>query len=91
MYCQRLDKNGSVVIRIVGSGEKSGLCLLRRVDNLIRKRKQQLCQTTLSCGIITQHRGEGSIAERFGQALAEGFTSSGVVTETMVVVRTGLG
>jgi hypothetical protein len=83
MYCQRLNKNGSVVIGIVGSGEKSGLGLLRRVDNLVRKRKQQLCQTTLSRGIITQDRREGGIPKRFGQALAKGLTSSGVITETI--------
>jgi len=82
MYCQRLDKNDSA-IRIVGSGKKGGLSLLRRIDDLVRESQQQLCQTTLSCCIIAQDGREGGIAERLGQALAERFTSTGVIAEAV--------
>lgn len=53
-----------------------------RIHNVIRQVDQQLCQASLSCGIVTEHRGEGRITQGFGETLAKRFPSPCVVAQT---------
>jgi hypothetical protein len=41
-----------------------------------------LCKAAFSSGIVTENRGEGSIAKRLRETLAKGLASTGVVAKT---------
>ena len=51
---------------------------LRRL-RLIRKRQQELRETTLRRRIIPQDRGESGVAEGFRETLSQGFAGSCVI------------
>jgi len=56
--------------------------MLIRVTNTVTQIDKQLRQAALCRGIITQHGRECSVAEGFGEALAESFTSACIVGES---------
>lgn len=51
------------------------------VDDGVGEIDEKLGQAPLSRGIVAEHRGEGGVAQGLGQALAEGLTGAGIVTE----------
>lgn len=48
---------------------------------LVAQGEEELGEAALGCGVVAEHRGEGRITERLGEALAESFTSASVVGE----------
>lgn len=57
------------------------LRIVRGVNDIIGQVDQELSETALGSGIITQNGGEGSITQRLGQALAERLASASVVAQ----------
>lgn len=51
------------------------------VDDVIGEVDEKLRQTAFSSRVIAQNRRKCSIAERFGEALAQGLASSGIITQ----------
>ena len=54
------------------------------VRRVIGERAQELCETALSCLVVTQGRGECSITEGLRKTLAQRFARAGVIRETAV-------
>jgi hypothetical protein len=59
------------------------LLVVRGINDIVGKVDQELSETALGGGIVAQNGGEGSIAEGFGQALAECLSCAGVVTQAI--------
>lgn len=55
------------------------LLVITRLDNVVREIDQELGEAALRSGIVTQDRGEGSIAKGLRKTLAESLTSAGIV------------
>lgn len=60
------------------------LLVVRGID-VVREVDEELCEATLGCSVIAEDRGESSIAERLGEALAQSFASASVITQTLNV------
>lgn len=63
--------------------QQARLPIPTRGFRLITQRQQQLRQTPFRRRVVAQHRAESRVAERFGQALAQGFARAGVVGESV--------
>ena len=67
------------------------------VDHIVRKIDEQLSQATFRGRVVAEHGGKGSIAQRFGETLAESLPSSRIVAQTTplelagTVTRVGRG
>lgn len=61
------------------------MSLLARVNDLVRKGKQELGKTTLGCGIIAKNATEGGVAKGFREALTESLSCASVVAESVGV------
>jgi hypothetical protein len=59
------------------------------VGNIIREIDEKLCKAAFRSRIVAEYRGEGGVAERFGEALAESFTSPAIVTESDTILAHG--
>lgn len=45
---------------------------------------EQLGEAALGGGVVAQHRREGVVAQRLGQALPEGFAGAGVIAQSIL-------
>lgn len=52
------------------------------IDNVIRQVDQQLREASFGGSVIAQNGRKCGIAQRLGQALAKGFSCSGIITES---------
>jgi hypothetical protein len=52
-----------------------------RVRRSLGQVDEQLDEAALGRGVVTQHVGEGCVAERLGETLAQGLASAGVVAQ----------
>lgn len=65
-------------------GERGGdVCIRRGLGQV----DQQLHEAALGRSIVAQHVGEGGIAERLGEALAQGLASASVVAQTEAISK----
>lgn len=51
--------------------------------DIVGQVQQKLSETTLSRGVVAEHRREGGIAERLRETLAKGLASASIVTKSM--------
>lgn len=51
------------------------------VYNIVGEVDEQLGETPLGCGVVSEDRGECGISKRLGKALPKGFAGSGIVAE----------
>jgi hypothetical protein len=61
------------------------LLVVRCVHDVVGKVNEKLCKAALSGRIVPQNRGEGGIAERLGQTLAERLASASVVAQAILI------
>lgn len=59
------------------------LLVVCSINDVVGKVDQELSETTLGSGIIPQNRGESSITQWLGKALAECLTSASVIAQTI--------
>jgi hypothetical protein len=64
------------------------LLVIRGIDNVVGEVDQELSKTALGGRVVSQNRREGGVTERLWQALAERFTSAGVVAQADRVSHT---
>jgi hypothetical protein len=58
------------------------LLVVGRIDNVVGEVDQQLRETAFGGCVVTEDWGEGRVSKRLGKALAQGLTSTSVVTQT---------